>query len=63
MKVAEMRNLSIRDLEVRQSEVFDELFKIRGKLAYETGSNLKEYRALKKELARIKTLIREKQGA
>ena len=63
MSASDLNELTLKDLQVRASEIYDELFQVRGRLAYEAGSNLKQYRSLRKELARIKTLIRTKRGA
>ena len=62
MKISDLRELSEKDLRDRMDEIYSSLFTVKNKLAYETGANLKEYRALKKELARVKTLLSEMKG-
>ena len=63
MKIAEVRELTVDDLRTRAKELDDELFRLRiqksmGQL--EAGHKLK---ALRRDLARVKTVLREKETA
>ena len=63
MKVAEFRDLGVDELQQREKELDDQLFRLRiqksmGQL--EAGHKLK---ALRRDLARVKTVLREKETA
>jgi len=62
MKAAELRDLGADELGVRERDLTDQLFRLRiqksmGQL--EAGHKLK---ALRRDLARVKTVLREKEG-
>ena len=62
MKPAEVRELSTDELQGREQELHDQLFRLRiqksmGQL--EAGHKLK---ALRRDLARVKTVLREKES-
>ena len=62
MKIAEVRELTVDDLRTRAKELDDELFRLRiqksmGQL--EAGHKLK---ALRRDIARVKTVLREKES-
>mgnify|MGYP003519600677 CR=1 FL=1 len=62
MKVAEIRELAVDDLRARERDLGDQLFRLRiqksmGQL--EAGHKLK---ALRRDLARVKTVLREKES-
>ena len=62
MKVAEVRDLAVDELRQREKELDDQLFRLRiqksmGQL--EAGHKLK---ALRRDVARIKTVLREKES-
>lgn len=63
MKSEELRQLTVGELEVKQREFLQEEFKTRFKHA--TGQLAKTHRLkeLKRTIARIKTIIREKGGS
>lgn len=58
-KVAELRALSSEELATKLAEHQSELFNLRFQLATAQLSNVARIRTLKREIARIKTLINE----
>ncbi len=63
MKPRELRDLSVEELTVKEKEFREEEFKLRFKKA--TGQLQKTARLdlVRKEIARVKTIIREKRGS
>ncbi|MGC8657881.1 MAG: 50S ribosomal protein L29 [Desulfomonilaceae bacterium] len=63
MKPRELRDLSVEELTAKEREFREEEFKLRFKKA--TGQLEKTARLgmLRKEIARVKTIIREKRGS
>ena len=62
MKVAEVRDLGIDELQQRVREYDDQLFRLRIQKSMgqvEAGNKLK---ALRRDLARVKTVLREKES-
>lgn len=59
MKVSEMRDKTIAELEKEHSELKSELFKLRFQLATNQLDNPMKLKVVKKSIARVKTLIRE----
>ena len=57
----EYRNLSKEDLEKQLEETHEELFNLRFRLETKQLVNHREVRRVKKKLARLKTLITEKE--
>jgi len=60
MKATELRNFSIEELRKREKELRRELFNLRFQLAKGELQNVKRIRAVKKDIARILTIITEK---
>tara|TARA_B100001123_G_scaffold345803_1_gene393860 strand:+ start:4936 stop:5121 length:186 start_codon:yes stop_codon:yes gene_type:complete len=60
MKVAELRELTVEDLRVREKDLDDELFRMRLKKSMGQLEAPARLRGLRRDLARIKTLIHEK---
>ena len=63
MKVAEVRDLAVDELRQREKELDDQLFRLRIQKSMgqvEAGHKLK---ALRRDLARIQTVLREKESA
>jgi len=60
MKIGELRELSEEELESKEAEIKDQLFKL--KFQHELGQleNAMKLKNIKKDIARIKTLLREK---
>ncbi|GAB5046899.1 50S ribosomal protein L29 [Thermodesulfovibrio sp. TK110] len=61
MKIVELRNFSIEELKKKEQELRKELFNLRFQLAKGELQNVKRIRAVKKDIARILTIITEKQ--
>ena len=60
MKVKEMRDKSEAELETRQRELSEQLFKLRFQRATGRIENPMKIREVKREIARIKTLLKER---
>ena len=63
MNVDKIRNLTDVELEHQQRELSDQLFKMKFQLKMGQIESVKKIRELKKDIARIKTVIRQKQIA
>lgn len=63
MKVKELRAMSVADLEAKASELKKDLFFLRMQHATNQLDNPVKIAAVKKDIARIKTIIREKETA
>ena len=62
MKAAELRNMTIAELEAKAAELKKNLFTLRMQLATNQLDNPVQINVVKKDIARIKTIIREKQA-
>lgn len=63
MKIEEMRSLSVEELTKRVNDAHQELFNLRFRLSTRQLVNHRELPKVKKEIARLNTIIREKQLA
>lgn len=63
MKVSEVRELSMKELNQKLSDLKAELFNLRFQNAINQLENPMRIRAVKSDIARIKTIITEKQAA
>jgi large subunit ribosomal protein L29 len=63
MKVAEIRELTVDDLTARARDLGDELFRLRIQKSMGQLEAPAKVRGVRRDLARIKTILREKQGA
>ncbi len=61
MKVEEMRALSVVELTKKVNEAHQELFNLRFRLSTRQLVNHRELPRVKKEIAQMETIIREKQ--
>ncbi|MDY6835828.1 MAG: 50S ribosomal protein L29 [Chloroflexota bacterium] len=61
MKVSDVRGFSDRDLIVQLDEAHRDLFNLRIRLSTMQLKNHREVRAVKKNIARINTVIRERE--
>ena len=61
MKVNDIRNMSAADMEQQVSSLKEELFNLRFQLATGQLENPMRIREVKKTIARIKTVIRERE--
>ena len=62
MKAEELRELSIRELEDRERELARELFNLRFQMATGQLSNHTAIKKTKKDIARVKTVFKEKEA-
>ncbi len=62
MKVSELRELTLEELAQRARDLSEELFNLKFQLATSQLENKMRISHVKRDLARVKTLIREKQG-
>ena len=63
MNVEKIRNLTDAELLHQQRELSDQLFKMKFQLKMGQTESLKKIRELKKDIARIKTVMRQKELA
>ena len=61
MKASELKNLSTQELAAKEKELKYELFNLRFQLATGQLTNPQRMRECKKDVARVKTLIRERE--
>ncbi len=61
MKISEIRNLSIEDLKNKLKDFKSELFNLRFQLAVNQLENPMRIKAVRKDIARVQTVIREKE--
>ena len=62
MKPPEMRDMTLEELQVQHDQFMDELVNLRIKLNMRQLDNPLRVRALKLDIARAKTIMREKQA-
>ena len=62
MKVDELREMSVQDLESKLGELTEERFRLRFRSATESIENPMRFRAIRRDIARIKTILKEKSG-
>lgn len=63
MNTAELRDKSIDELQTRERELSEQLFKLRFQRATGRMENPMKIREVKREIARIKTLLNERARA
>ena len=63
MKANEIRSMSVEQLEAKLVELKRDLFMLRMQLATNQLDNPMQIGAVKKDIARVKTIIREKTNA
>ena len=61
MKISEIRNLSVEDLKNKLKDLKSELFNLRFQLAVNQLENPMRIKAVRKDIARVQTIIREKE--
>lgn len=61
MKASELKNLSTQELAAKEKELKEELFNLRFQLATGQLTNPQRMRECKKDVARVKTLICERE--
>jgi large subunit ribosomal protein L29 len=63
MKVAEIRDLGADELRQREKEMDDQLFRLRIQKSMGQAEAAQKLKALRRDLARVKTVLREKETA
>jgi large subunit ribosomal protein L29 len=63
VKANEIRELSVDDLKAKLEELTTERFNLRFRSATESIENPMRFRTLRRDIARIQTILRERQGA
>jgi large subunit ribosomal protein L29 len=63
MKAEKVRNLTDDELLHQERELNDQLFKLKFQLNMGQTESLKKIRGLRKDIARVKTIARERTGA
>jgi large subunit ribosomal protein L29 len=63
MKVAEFRDLQVDELRQREKEMDDQLFRLRIQKSMGQLEAAHRLKALRRDLARVKTVLREKETA
>ncbi len=63
MKAAEVRDLETEELHVRIAELKEELFNLRFQLATGQLDNHRRFRQIRSDVARIRTILRERDYA
>ena len=61
MKASELRELTVEELKQREVDLSEEIFNLRFQLATAQLENKMRVPQVKKDLARVKTLIKERQ--
>jgi len=60
MKVEKIRNLTEEELNHQERELADQLFKLKFQLNMGQTESLKKIRGLRKDIARVKTIVGER---
>jgi len=63
MKIGEFRDLGADQLKEREKELDDQLFRLRIQKSMGQGEAAQKLKALRRDLARVKTVLREKETA
>jgi large subunit ribosomal protein L29 len=63
VKPNELRDMSLEDLESKLGELTEERFRLRFRSATESIENPMRFRAIRRDIARIRTILKEKSGA
>ena len=62
MKANEIRELSLDDLRAKIAELTEERFRLRFRSATESIENPMRFRSLRRDIARMQTILREKEA-
>ncbi|OFW03962.1 MAG: 50S ribosomal protein L29 [Acidobacteria bacterium RIFCSPLOWO2_02_FULL_67_36] len=63
MKVAEIRDLAVDELRQREKDMDDQLFRLRIQKSMGQLEAAQKLKTLRRDLARVKTVLREKETA
>ena len=61
MKASELRELSVEELQTKLTELKEELFNLRFQLAVNQLDNTSRIGAVKKDIARVSTILRQRE--
>ena len=62
MKANEIREMSVDDVKARLDELVKERFNLRFRSATESIENPMRFRAIRRDIARLQTILREKES-
>ena len=63
MKVTEVRDLAVDELRQREKDMDDQMFRLRIQKSMGQAEAAQKLKSLRRDLARIKTVLREKETA
>ncbi len=63
MKISEMKSLGVNELQIKKSELVEELFRLKIRHASGQLESTASLGRLRKDVARIATVLREKEAA
>ena len=63
MKAQEVREMDAEELAAKETEIREQMFRLRFQLGMGQSDGLKKYRALRRDLARVLTVRNEKASA
>jgi large subunit ribosomal protein L29 len=63
MKAVEIRDFNLDELERKEAEAREQLFKLRFQISMGQTDGIKKYRATRRDLARLLTVVHEKKQA
>ena len=63
MKTADIRDLDTNELQIKETEAREQLFRLRFQISMGQTDGLKKYHVVKRDLARILTIRRERELA
>ncbi len=61
MKAHKIRDLSESELQAQEREIEEQIFRLKFQAATGQGEGLRKLRSLKKDRARVKTILRERE--
>ena len=62
MKVSDIKNITVDELQSKETELTKELFNLKFQLHTGRLENTSKLSLIKKDIARVKTVLREKRG-
>ena len=60
MKAAKFRDMTVDELQIQETEIVDKIFRLRFQIAAGQAENPARIHVLRKDLARVKTIMGEK---
>ncbi|MEE8060608.1 MAG: 50S ribosomal protein L29 [Gemmatimonadales bacterium] len=63
MKANELQELTVAELDAKISELTEERFRLRFRTATERIDDTSKFRSLRRDIARIKTILRQRERA